>query len=248
MLKILIPMGGEAKQFSESGYTFPKPLLEIAGRSMIEVVVENIRPAEPCQFVFVCNRAHLERYALGDVLRLIAPGSIVVSMRAPTAGALCSVLLAAEHLGRDEELMVANGDQYVRASMDDFLARARGEKADCCIMTFPSAHPKWSYAKVDGKGDVVAVAEKRPISRDATVGIYYFRRAGDFLDGAHRMIKKRVTLQGQYYVCPVFNELILAHKRIITYPIERDQMFSLGTPEDYENFTRSGAAALLNRK
>ena len=234
-LTIVIPIGGEAKRFAERGYTFPKPLVEIGARSMIEIVVANVTPRESHRFVFVCRREHLDRFALGEVLALVAPGCAVVPMEAPTAGALCTVLLATEHIGRDDELMIANGDQYVEVSIDDFLRAARGASLDGSIMTFPSMHPKWSYARVED-GEVVAVAEKRPISRDATAGIYYFRRGSDFLDAAERMILKDARAAGEFYVCPVYNELILAGRKIGVFPIVREQMHSLGTPEDVELF------------
>lgn len=213
---------------------------------MVEIVVQNVTPAEPHQFIFICRQEHLDRFALREVLHLIAPGCEIVPMRQPTKGALCSVLLAAEHLKNDDELVLANADQYVDVSLDEFLRVARASGADGCVMTFPSAHPKWSYAKVEAN-KVVAVAEKRPISRNATVGIYYFRRSRDFLAGAERMILKRVTLGDQYYVCPVFNELILDHKLITIFPINRDQMYSLGTPEDVDSFLQSKARVLPSK-
>jgi NDP-sugar pyrophosphorylase family protein len=142
MIHILVPMGGEGKRFAERGYTFPKPLVEIASKPMVEIVVHNLTPAEPHEFIFVCRQEHLQTFALGDVLNLIAPEYKIVVMRKPTAGALCSVLLGMEHLQHDEELLVANADQYVDISMDNFLTAARAGKWDGYIMTFPSTHPK----------------------------------------------------------------------------------------------------------
>src|SRR5438067_1624035 len=98
MIRIVVPMGGEGRQFAERGYTFPKPLVEIGGRPLIEIVVRNLTPVEPHQFVFVCRREHVEQYALGDVLRLVAPDCQIVTLNQSTAGALCSVLLTIEHL------------------------------------------------------------------------------------------------------------------------------------------------------
>jgi dTDP-glucose pyrophosphorylase len=93
-------------------------------------------------------------------------------------------------------------------------------------------------------GEVVAVAEKRPISRHATVGIYYFRRGGDFLEAAQRMIAKDARVSGEFYLCPVYNELILAGRRVTIFPIAREHMHSLGTPEDVEAFAASRAREL----
>lgn len=243
MIRIVVPMGGEGKQFGKRGYTFPKPLVEIAGKPMVEVVVRNLAISEPHQFVFVCRQEHIHKFALDEVLNLVAPDSVIVEMRGQTAGALCSVLLAMGHLGNDDELLIANADQYVDVAIDDFLAAARSGEWDGYIMTFPSTHPKWSYVKVED-GEVVAVAEKRPISPHATVGLYYFKRGRDFLAGAEHMLLKSTTVSGEFYVCPVYNELILMGKRISTYPIAREQMHSLGTPEDVEIFRASKAQAL----
>lgn len=244
MLKIVVPMAGEGKRFAEHGHTFPKPLVEINGRSMIEIVVGNLTPSEPHQFIFVCRQEHAHRYALSDVLRLVAPGSKVAVMRDSTAGALCSVLLAMEYFTDECELLIANSDQFLEEQIDRFLVTARQEGTDGCIMTFPSTHPKWSFVKLMNE-EVVTVAEKRPISSDATVGLYYFRRSGDFLAAAERMILKNASREGEFFVSPVYNELILAGKRITIHPIAREQMHSLGTPEDVSAFAALPIAKAL---
>lgn len=244
MIHVIVPMSGEAKRFAERGYTFPKPLIEIDGRPMIEIVVQNITPSDPHRFVFVCREDHITGFALADVLRLLSPSCDVVTVHSTPAGALCTVLLAAAHFDNDDELLICNGDQLVDASVDRFLAVARAAQADGCIMTFPSTHPKWSYVRLEGDV-VVAVAEKRPISRHATAGIYYFRSGRDFLAGAQQMLLKNATVSGEFYVCPVYNELILMGKRITTFPIERGQMHSLGTPEDVDAFAQLAPSRAL---
>lgn len=242
MLKIVVPMGGEGRRFAESGYSFPKPLIEIDGRPMIELVVRNLAPREPHEFVFVCRQEHLQQYALADVLKLVAPGCSVIPMRGATGGALCSVLLAMDYLAPDRELLVSNADQIVDMSVDEFLAGTRQRNSDGAIVTFPSTHPKWSYVKLEGE-HVVAAAEKRPISSHATAGLYYFRKSSDFVAAAERMLLKNASLRSEYFVCPVYNELILAGMRVTTYPIERHAMHSLGTPEDVKQYV-----AMLERR
>lgn len=243
MIRIVVPLGGEGKRFIEKGYSFPKPLVEIRGKPMIEIVVNNLKLEEPHEFIFVCRRDHIQQYALADVLRLIAPDCQVIEMHQPTAGALCSVLLALEYLENDDELLIANADQFVDDEIDNFITHARMGEWEGYIMTFPSTHPKWSYVKNEGDA-VIATVEKRPISHHATVGLYYFRRSSDFLQAAERMLVKNATVMGEFYVCPVYNEMILMGKRVSYYPISKDKMFSLGTPEDVENFAASKAALL----
>jgi NDP-sugar pyrophosphorylase family protein len=244
VIHIIVPMGGEGRAFAERGYTFPKPLVEIAGQPLIEIVVRNLTPSEPHQFVFVCRQEHVERFALGDVLRLVAPGCHIVTMGKPTAGALCSVLLGMEYLQHDDELLIANADQHIEVPIDRFLRAARSNGNDGMIMTFPNTHPRWSYVRTEGDA-VVAVAEKQPISRNATAGLYYFRRGTDFVRAAERMLFKNASRGGEFYVAPVYNELVLAGQHIGIFPIETAQMHGLGTPEEVERYqARLHAAAL----
>jgi NDP-sugar pyrophosphorylase family protein len=235
MMRIVVPMGGEGKSFAERGYTFPKPLVEVAGRPLIELVVDNLTPSCQHDFVFVCRQEHVQQFALGDVLKLVAPGCHIVTMGKPTKGALCSVLLGMEHLNHDDELLIANADQIVDYPIDRFLSTAREQRWDGAIMTFPNTHPKWSYARVEDDL-VVAIAEKQPISRNATVGLYYFRRGTDFVRAAERMIYKNASVSGEFYVAPVYNELVLAGQRVGIVPIDSTQMHGLGTPEEVERY------------
>lgn len=238
MIRIVVPMGGEGRRFAEAGHSFPKPLVEIRGKPMIEIVAQNLTPAETHQFIFICRQDHIQKFALADVLRLVAPGCHIVPLRSPTAGALCSVLLAMDQLDNEDELLIANADQYIAGGVDHFLRSVRDRSADGAVMTFPSTHPKWSFVKVEDER-VVSVAEKRPISRDATAGLYYFRHGRDFLSAAQRMLMKNATVGGEFYVAPVFNELILMGKVVVPYRILREAMFGLGTPEDVAVYIES---------
>ena len=49
-LQVIVPMAGKASRFQERGHTFPKPLLEIGNRSMIELVLQNLAPPQPAKF------------------------------------------------------------------------------------------------------------------------------------------------------------------------------------------------------
>jgi dTDP-glucose pyrophosphorylase len=102
--------------------------------------------------------------------------------------------------------------------------------SDGGIVTFKSTHPKWSFAKVDENGLVTEVAEKNPISDNATVGYYFWKHGSDFVKYAEQMIEKNIRVNNEFYVCPVFNQAIEDAKKIRTFNVER--MWGLGTPED----------------
>jgi len=242
MLHVIIPLAGRGSRFQERGYTFPKPLIEIGTKSMIEVVLQNLNPPAPVRYTFICRKEHLTQFYLGDMLNLLAPDCHIIPLERDTAGALCSVLLAIDDLKPDEEILVANGDQYLSAPLDPFYEKCREPGTDGCILTFTATHPRWSFARTDADGRVTAVAEKRPISKRATVGLYYFRRASDLLAGAERMLIKGLTTAGQFFVAPVYNELILDGKNITHHHLPDGSMQSLGTPEDLELFLRNWTA------
>jgi dTDP-glucose pyrophosphorylase len=102
--------------------------------------------------------------------------------------------------------------------------------ADGGIVTFKAIHPKWSFAKVNENGLVTEVAEKNPISDNATVGYYFWKHGSDFVKYAEQMISKNIRVNNEFYVCPVFNQAIEDQKEIKIFNVEK--MWGLGTPED----------------
>ena len=136
--------------------------------------------------------------------------------------------------------MIANSDQYVDIDINRYLLRQEDGRADGLIMTFWSDHPKWSYCRMRSDGTVDSVVEKQVVSNEATVGIYNFARGREFVAGAETMIASNLRVNGEFYVAPVYNELILQGKRIAVYNIggEQSQMHGLGTPEDLLTFCR----------
>ena len=103
-------------------------------------------------------------------------------------------------------------------------------KCDGGIVLFKATHPKWSFAKLDEKNYVTEVAEKNPISDNATVGFYYWKKGSDFVKYANEMIDKDDRINNEFYVCPVFNHAINDGLKILGRQI--DSMYGLGTPED----------------
>lgn len=238
MVNVVIPMAGKGSRFVSAGYTFPKPLIDVNNKPMIQVVVDNLNIGNATYF-FLVLKEHYEKYALKYLLPLITKGNEcrIIVVDEVTEGAACTVLLAKDYINSDEELILANSDQWVNWRSEHFLSYLRNKKADGGMVTFTATHPKWSFAKVQEVTNLVTeVAEKKPISNCATVGIYYFKHGRDFVSGAHQMIEKDIRTNGEFYVCPVFNELIEDGKRVYTYPVA--EMKGLGTPEDLEKYLK----------
>ena len=233
-MNVLIPMAGAGSRFEQAGYTFPKPLIDVNGKPMIQRVVENINI--DATHIFIVQKSHYEKYSLQHTLNLISPGCKIVQVDGVTEGAACTTLLAKEYINNDNPLVLANSDQYVDWDSSQYMYSCMTDDIDGSILTFNSTHPKWSYAKTNDQGFVIEVAEKKPISENATVGIYFWKKGKDYVKCAESMIEKNIRVNNEFYVCPVYNEAILKHAKIKTFHIEK--MWGLGTPEDLDTFLK----------
>jgi dTDP-glucose pyrophosphorylase len=231
-MNVLIPMAGAGSRFVSAGYTFPKPLIEVDGKPMIQVVVENLNIE--ANYTFIVQKEHYEKYSLQYLLNLIAPNCNIVQVNGITEGAACTTLLAKEFINNDAPLVMANSDQFVEWSSNECLYAFNADGIDGGIVSFKATHPKWSYAKVGDDGFVSEVAEKKPISDNATVGIYFWKKGSDYVKYAEQMIEKNIRTNNEFYVCPVFNEAIQDGKKVRIKDIKR--MWGIGTPEDLNYF------------
>lgn len=236
MMNIVIPMAGRGSRFARAGYRMPKPLIDVHGHPMIEYVIRNITPSCSHRFIFICLQDQLEQYRMDQLLTSLAPGCVILPIDRVTEGAACTVLLAEEWIDSGDPLMIANSDQYVDTDINRYNA-ALGD-ADGLIMTMPASDPKWSYIRFDEQGFVTMVREKEVISEEATVGIYNYAHGRDFVRYARRMIEKDIRVNGEFYVAPVYNEMIADGKRIVFHNVG-EKMHGLGIPEDLNAFLRS---------
>lgn len=239
-MNILIPLAASDRYFPVEEFHFPKPLIEIDGRPMIERVVEPFRARFPdARFIFIVRDEDCRRFNLGDVLRQIAgPEVIVIPLRARTSGAVCSCLMAIEHIETDEELLIVNGDQVIDADMAAIVARFRRQRLDAAVISFDSVHPRYSYIRPGDDGLVVEAAEKRVISRHAIAGFYYFAAGRLFVEAAMDSIRHDVQIDGAFYIAPTLNELVLTGRRVGHCPIAADRYHSFYAPKLIPQYER----------
>jgi beta-phosphoglucomutase-like phosphatase (HAD superfamily)/dTDP-glucose pyrophosphorylase len=232
-LNIVIPMAGAGKRFREAGYIFPKPLIEINNLPMINWVVNSLNIK--ANYIFIVQKNHLEKYNLKSSLNFIVKNPKIISLNKLTKGAACTTLLAKKFINNNKPLLLVNSDQFIEWNSSKAMYNFISKKIDGAILTFRSTHPKWSYARTNNKNNkVLEVAEKKVISQNATVGIYYWKHGRDYIKYANSMIKKNIKVNNEFYICPVFNEAIKDKKNIIIHPVKK--MWGLGTPDDLEYF------------
>jgi dTDP-glucose pyrophosphorylase len=247
MLNIVIPMAGAGSRFADAGYKDPKPLILINKTPMIKVVIDNLRPAQSHRFIFICQKQHIQLYDLDRKLSLWAPNSSLIEIDGITEGAACTVLAAKDIINNDNPLMIANSDQFIDISIDLYLKKMDNLSLDGLIMTMAANDPKWSYVKLNDIGNACYLAEKNVISSEATVGIYNFKKGCDFVNSAEKMILDNIRSNNEFYVAPVYNNLINDSLKIGVFNVgkEGDGMHGLGTPKDLDLFIQNKASSFL---
>ena len=235
-INVLIPMAGKGSRFAQAGYTFPKPLIEINKKPMIQWVIESLNIQG--NYIFIIQKDHQDKYNIRSLLNSLKPNCKIIELDHVTEGAACTTLLAKNLINNDHPLVMANSDQFVQWDSNKTMYNFTNKNFDGGILTFEALHPKWSYAKIDSQTNLVTkVAEKEVISKNATVGIYYWKKGSDYVKYAEQMIKKNIRVNNEFYVCPVFNEAISDNKKIAIAKVS--EMHGLGTPEDLNAFLQS---------
>jgi dTDP-glucose pyrophosphorylase len=236
-LNIVIPMAGEGSRFRQAGYAKPKPFIDVMGKPMIKWVMENL-DVPGAHFILIARKEHVNaEQELAEALKKEFPVTII-TVDQLTEGTVCTVLFARKYINNNVPLLIANSDQWVEFSLEGMLRDAHQNKWDGSILTFTDTemNPKWSFAKVNKKGEVIEVKEKVAISDKATVGIYFFGKGSDFVDAAIDMIVHNERVNNEFYTCPVYNWAIKNDLRIGIYDIPASAMHGLGTPEDLDSF------------
>lgn len=231
-LNILLPCAGAGSRL-RAKHHLPKPLIDISGKTMIQRVVESLNI--DANYIFIVQKEHYDQYNLGAYLKLIVPDCTILCTDGLTDGAACTSLLAENLINNDKHLLIANSDQLLDWDSSDFMYRMLSSNTDGGILTFKRENdPKWSYVKLNEQGYVVELAEKKPISDTATIGLYYWNKGSDYVKSAKDMIDANDRVRGEFYIAPTYTYMIREKKKIITYDIDGDKFYPTGTIEDLE--------------
>lgn len=248
-IHLVIPMAGEGQRFRKAGIDTPKPLIDVGGLPMYQLVLSNLWSEHLGQITLIA-RSELDIGATSRLLEERLGLEInVVTVEATTGGPADSVSLAAPFLNEHEAVVVANSDQFVDAPIEDFYQNLLTSEISGSILTMEDDDKKWSYVELDSHGYVVRVVEKEVLSRYATVGIYGFRTAGLMLSAFSSMREVGDKVNGEYYVGPAYNHLERTNGPVVIShlgPVRR-VMFGLGVPDDLEAFMALGPKASVVR-
>ena len=242
-MNFVIPMAGHGSRFIEAGHALPKFLLEAHGKTLLEWSVDSLPLEMASLTTFVILREHEAAHQMEARIRelygLSTPLAFVF-LDEVTRGQAETVLRASSLIEPDRPLVIFNIDTMFHSpTLKSSLQR---DDVDGVLWCFHSLESRFSFAAIDSEGAITWVAEKEPISAYALTGLYHFRRAADFLETAAVAISQNQLTKGEFYVAPLYNQLLARNARLILdhAPIHH----ILGTPQEYAEFAEKSYGVL----
>lgn len=196
-MKIVVPMAGVGKRMRPHTLTVPKPLLPIAGKPIVQRLVEDIaavckEPIEEIAFVIGDFGKEVEKQLNGIAEDLGAKSSI--HYQGEALGTAHAILCAEEQL--EGKVVVAFADTLFRADME------MDEEAEGIVWVKKVENDPSSFGLVslDDEGYIIDMVEKPddPPSDLAIIGIYYFKEAERLKKELQYLIDNDIKDKGEY--------------------------------------------------
>ena len=205
---VLIPAAGEGSRFAKASVAAPKPLIQVQGQTLLEHTLSSFAFEDGDHLMLAVQRRHGTREAVSARLASRYPhlklhwlelDQLLPGQLATSAAAVGSLLEEHPHC-RDLTLLIHNCDTGFQ------WCDALGQVDGCASMpVFEADGDHWSFGQPDPQnpGRAIAIAEKRRISNLASIGLYGFRSAGQFLDQARQQLSSGSTVNGEHYIAPM---------------------------------------------
>ena len=165
-MKCLFLAAGYATRLYPLTENFPKPLLEVAGRSILDRLIDDLDTTGLIDgYAVVTNHkfaGHFTDWAAsyGGRVAVVDDGT---STKETRLGAVRDIRFAVDALGWDEDCLILAGDNLLSFSLSSFLDYARSKGTSCIMRYYESSVRrlrKSGVVKIARDGRVLSMAEK----------------------------------------------------------------------------------------
>ncbi len=228
---IVIPMVGKSSRFFKAGYEKPKYQLEINGESVFSLSVKSfVNYFDTETFLFIIRSDYGTLDFVNSELSLLGIKNYHVRViDHDTMGQAETVYLGTKDFDTDEPLYIFNIDTF----RHDFVKPEVASNSDGYLEVFEGEGDHWSFIEIDYNQKVVKTTEKDRISNLCSDGLYFFKRKSDFERIFCDLKALNETVKGEFYIAPMYNQLISEGANIRFDLIDSSQIDFCGTPDEY---------------
>ena len=218
-MNIIIPMAGMGKRMRPHTLTTAKPLLPIAGKPVVQRLVEDI--------MATCNEK------VDEIAFIIGPsfGKEVeehLCKVAETLGAKGKICYQEEPLGTAHAILCAGssltGNVFIAFADTLFKAAFSIDKSkDAIVWTQKVEDPRaYGVVKLNAKNEIDAFVEKPAefVSDLAIIGVYYFKDGDNLKKELQRLIDNKIMLKGEYQITDAMEHMLNTGVKFYTDQVE----------------------------
>jgi len=236
-MTFVIPMAGLGSRFKKKDYKLPKYMIEVKGKTLFEYSISSLPISIADKLIFICLKEHGEDLVTNFIKLKVDHNDVeIIFLDEVTRGQAETVYKAKNYINNNDELLIYNIDTYFKSNTLSEKLLNREQKKDGILGAFidESNDDKWSFAKLNKDNNIIKTTEKEKISDFALTGLYHFSKASDFLEIAEDWIINNKTVRNEFYIAPMYNDLIKRGKHYILDVV--DDFIPLGTPEEVRSF------------
>lgn len=237
-MNIIVLAAGEEYTSSKDN-NYPLCLKELSGRPVIQHISELI-DFDKNTVLYIFQDKYIKKHHLTSIVNLLSSErAMITSVPENTAGAAASALVGAVSLkDLQQSLLIISSNQLSNINYNDFYSYMTQNNYDAGTVIFEAIHPRYSFVSLNDENLVIEASEKKPISKNATAGVYWFKTTSSFIDAVKNMIRKDARTDNKFYICPSLNEIILAGGRVGVYKINNESYYPTHHIEEYANESR----------
>ena len=206
-MDIILPVAGLGSRLRPQTWSVPKPLVALAGKPMLEHVIDRVRPLNPDRIVFIIGYlgGQIETWARAE---LDIPVEFVVQ---PEMRGQTDAILRTRDIVRGDALIL-----FPDALFETDFSDIKETTADVVMLTKEVDDPSSLGIAVVEDGKIVRLIEKPQdlISRLAVIGIYYFKHMPDLFKAIDEQIERDISLKNEYYIADAI-QLMIGHGKIV---------------------------------
>lgn len=211
-MDVILPVAGLGTRLRPQTWSKPKPLVSLAGKTILEHVLDRVLPTNPAKIVFITGYlgSHIEAWARENI-RIPVEFVEQTEMRGQT-----DAIIRARDISLKDGLILFP-DMLFEA---DFSVIERSD-ADVIMFTKEVEDPSALGIAVVDNGQIVKLIEKpkEPISKLAVIGIYYVRSMPALYAAIDEQMERGIKTRNEYFIADAIQLMINNGAKVISAPV-----------------------------